>query len=87
MLPISAEGASGAKVRGRLDLNDPIDVLRATRRVMFADHENLLVWWLKGTKYGVVDNATTALYNLEVATIFRCHNETCLLYTSDAADE
>jgi hypothetical protein len=61
--------------RQAFDPSDPAANLRALRRMMFADHEDLVFWWMKGTKYGFVDNVSTALFGMEVATILRCRND------------
>jgi hypothetical protein len=46
--------------------------LRLYRRLRFAMHEDVFFWWLRGTKFGVIDARVTPLYNMEIASIFRC---------------
>jgi hypothetical protein len=50
----------------------PADFLQRYRKLRFAMHENLFCWWLRGTKFGVVDARVTPLYNMEIASLFRC---------------
>ena len=57
---------------------DPSSLLAGYRKVLFSSNEELVFWWMKGTKYGMVDNVTQPFYNMEVVSIMRCH--------SDAAD-
>ena len=46
--------------------------LRRYRKLRFAMHEEVFFWWLRGTKFGVIDSRVTPLYNMEIASIFRC---------------
>jgi hypothetical protein len=69
------QGAGQSRSRQPFDPADPASRLQGIRKVLFANHEDLVFWWMKGSKYGIVDNVTTPFYNMEVATILRCHNE------------
>jgi hypothetical protein len=57
------------------DATNPASFLRGFRRTLFAAHQDLVFWWMKGTRYGIVDNVTTPWFGMEVATILRCHDE------------
>ena len=48
------------------------DFLHRYRKLRFALHEDVFFWWLRGTKFGVIDSRVTPLYNMEIASIFRC---------------
>ena len=79
-LPVATSAAPTAARTGAvarrvaLNLADPASVLQACRKVMFAQHEDLVCWWMKGTKYGLVENRATAFYGMEIATFLRCRN-------------
>jgi hypothetical protein len=49
----------------------PEEILRAYRKMRFGLHERPVYWWMKATKYGLVDDALTALYNMEIASFFK----------------
>jgi hypothetical protein len=48
------------------------DFLRRYRQVRFALHDRVFFWWMRGTKYGVIDAQATPLYAMEIGSIFRC---------------
>lgn len=50
------------------------EFLRRYRKLRFALHEEVFFWWIRGTKLGLVDSLITPLYNMEIASIFRCRN-------------
>jgi hypothetical protein len=66
--------ASRKAARRHFDPADPASLLHAYRKVLFAGHEKPVFWWMKGTKYGIVDNVTTPFYGMEIATILRCQD-------------
>ena len=72
---VPATGLAAKSAPGRrFDPADPASFLQGFRKVLFADHEEAVFWWMKGTKYGIVDNVTTPFFNMEVATILRCRD-------------
>ena len=73
-LPASAVNPQPRLRRDSLDTNNPSSVLQACRKVLFAQHEDLVCWWMKGTKYGLVDNRATPFYGMEIATFLRCRD-------------
>lgn len=74
LLSTASSHAAANKQRSALNIKEPTSALRAYRKVLFANHEDLVCWWMKGTKYGMVDNRTTPLYGMEIATLLRCRN-------------
>jgi hypothetical protein len=65
-----ADSAARATAPGSVGRN----FLRQYRKLRFALHEDVLFWWIRGTKLGVVDSLVTPLYHMEIASIFRCRN-------------
>ncbi len=63
---VTTTAAAGGELSG--------DSLRRYRKLRFAMHEEVFFWWLRGTKFGLVDSRVTPLYNMEIASIFRCQN-------------
>lgn len=61
--------AAGAGQRSSLASVE--DVFQAYRKLRFALHERPLFWWIRATKYGLVDNVLTPLYGMEIASIFQ----------------
>jgi hypothetical protein len=66
--------SAGAVGRRRFDPTSAANQLHAVRRILFADHEEPLCWWMKGIKYGMVGNVTTPLCQMEAATLQRCRH-------------
>ncbi len=53
----------------------PTEILAAYRKMHFALHERPLFWWIKATKYGLVDDEITALYQMDIASFFELESD------------
>lgn len=62
-------GAGGATTVA--EANEPRALLRAFRRLRYAEGDTLAFWWMRATKYGLVDNRLTPLFGLEIGNIAR----------------
>jgi hypothetical protein len=51
--------------------NQPANLLRAWRRLRYAEGGTLAFWWMRATKYGLVDNGLTPLFGMEIGNIAR----------------
>jgi len=58
-----------------VDLNDPKQLLEAYQRLSGSFDDRLIIWWMTGTRYGVVDAHATALYNMEVGMFHRWYRQ------------
>jgi len=54
-----------------LNLEDPWDRLTALAKLRGDIDGNTVMWWMKGVRYGVVDNVTTPLFNMLVGSFQR----------------
>jgi len=54
-----------------LDLNDPWDRLTALAKLRGNTDGSTVMWWMKGVRYGVVDNVITPLFNMLVGSFQR----------------
>ncbi|MBL8225314.1 MAG: DUF1838 family protein [Chromatiales bacterium] len=54
--------------------NQPDNLLRAWRRLRYAEGDTLAFWWMRATKYGLVDNRLTPLFGMEIGNIARTHD-------------
>jgi hypothetical protein len=70
-----AAGAGAAAPSARtFDPDDPVQVHRAYRRMRFATHERPFFWWMRGTRYAVIDNRPQPLFEMHVGTFMRCRD-------------
>ena len=53
----------------------PGEILNAYRKMRYALHNRPVFWWMKATKYGLVDDVLTPLYGMEIASIFKVEND------------
>ncbi len=51
---------------------DAATALRWLRRLRYASGDTPVYWWMVGTKYGVVEQRMTPLYDMYIATVARC---------------
>jgi hypothetical protein len=51
--------------------SDPGALLEAYQRLSGSFDNRLIIWWMSGTRYGVVDAKTTPLYGMEVGMFHR----------------
>ncbi len=47
----------------------PNDMLATYRKMRFALHDKPIFWWMRATKYGLVDGELTPLYGMEIGNI------------------
>lgn len=52
-------------------LSDPHELLLAFQRLSGSLDDRLIIWWMTGTRYGVVDAQATALYGMQVGMFHR----------------
>lgn len=64
--PLSLMGASAA-----LDLDDPWDRLTALAKLRGDIDGSTVMWWMKGVRYGVVDNIITPLFGMLIGSFQR----------------
>jgi hypothetical protein len=72
---LAAPALAAPHVRQAFSPAEPANRLQGLRKVLFAGHEELVFWWMKGTASGLVDSVATPLYGMEVATILRCRTQ------------
>ena len=82
LLQILLAGAAGIggcqpalTVRKRPDLSDPRDLLDAYQRLSGSFDDRLVIWWMSGTRYGVVNAQSRALYGMEVGMFHRFYRQ------------
>jgi len=68
LLPAVA-GAAGSNALA--DANEPQALLRAYRRLRYAEGDTLAFWWMRATKYGLVGDRLTPLFGMEIGNIAR----------------
>lgn len=56
-------------------LTDPTGLLEAYQRLSGSFDDRLVIWWMTGTRYGVVDAKSTALYGMEVGMFHRWYQQ------------
>lgn len=72
-LPLGA--CSTASRKRTPNLADPAQLLEAYQRLSGSMDDRLVIWWMSGTRYGVVDARSTALYNMEVGMFHRWYRQ------------
>jgi len=72
-LPLVA--CTSAASRSNVDLKNPPQLLDAYQRLSGSFDDRLIIWWMSGTRYGVVDARSTALYNMEVGMFHRWYRQ------------
>ncbi|MBT8422890.1 MAG: DUF1838 domain-containing protein, partial [Gammaproteobacteria bacterium] len=60
-----------AHAAGELDLDDPWDRLTALAKLRGDTSGKTVMWWMKGVRYGVVDNEITPLFNMLIGSFQR----------------
>ena len=50
---------------------NPRRALEIYRKMRFALHEEPIYWWIRATKYGLVDSELIPLYQMEIASFFK----------------
>lgn len=67
--PAAADGASD--LAGQLRFDAPDRLLEMFMRLSGSLDERLVIWWMEGTRYGVVDAFVTPLYGMKVGMFHR----------------
>jgi hypothetical protein len=62
-------GAGAGEAQSLADANEPRKLLTALRRLRYAEAGVLSFWWMRATKYGLVDNRLTPLFGMEIGNI------------------
>lgn len=60
-----------ARASDALDLDDPWDRLTALAKFRGSLDGATVMWWMKGTRYGVVDNIVTPLFNMLIGSFVK----------------
>lgn len=68
---LAAGPSEAARAPYRLDPADPASALRAYRRIRLCDDERVFFWWMSGTRYAQIENKLTAMFDIEICSIFR----------------
>lgn len=75
VLNLALAGALGPRLTAaapqRPGLTSSEELFAAYRKVRLAADEQPLFWWIKATKYGLVEDVLTPLYGMEIASIFK----------------
>jgi hypothetical protein len=69
LVPKSATAAQ--KALPKLDPNDPKDAALIYRKLAWATDDRMGFWWMRGTRYGIVDNTPTPFWEMHVGTLFK----------------
>jgi hypothetical protein len=56
-------------------LTEPTLLLEAYQRLSGSFDDRLIIWWMSGTRYGVIDSQSTALYGMEVGMFHRWYRQ------------
>ena len=63
-----------ARRGGALAVEDPAQLHRVYRRIRYAGDDRLVFWWMKGRRYGIVDNVMTPFFDMNVGSMHRCRD-------------
>ncbi len=55
-------------------LENPDNLYRHYRRIRFASDERVFFWWLRGRRFGFVDQLMTPFFTMHVGSMHRCRN-------------
>ncbi len=66
-----APGAPGGAPGG---VEDPAAFNRHFRRIRYAPAGDLVFWWMRGRRYGLVDNRLIPFFDMHVGSMHRCRN-------------
>ncbi len=76
--PATAEaGPAGALAAGPTPaggVDDPAAFNRHYRRIRYAPGTDLLFWWMRGRRYGLVDNQLIPFFDMHVGSMHRCRD-------------
>ena len=68
---VQAAGSGRAAPAAPPDLGDRRQLARAFRKLAYSLDDAVTFWWMRGTRYGMVDSVATPLWDMHVATWFR----------------
>ena len=66
-----AEAGKAKGTAATLDLADREQLALAYRKMAFSADDSLAFWWLRGTRYGVVDSVATPMWDMHVGAWMR----------------
>jgi Protein of unknown function (DUF1838) len=66
------DDTAGAQPKGSIE--DPAAFNRYYRRIRYAPGDDLLFWWMRGRRYGLVDNQLTPFFDMHVGSMHRCRD-------------
>ncbi len=55
-------------------LEDPAAFNRLQRRICFAPGDDIVFWWMRGRRYGLIDNHLVPLFDMHVGRMHRCRD-------------
>ena len=55
-------------------LEDPAAFNRLQRRICFAPGDDIVFWWMRGRRYGLIDNQLVPLFDMHVGRMHRCRD-------------
>jgi hypothetical protein len=67
-------GARSDRATALAALADPAQRHAIYRRMRYAGHQDVFYWWLRGTRYGLIDNELTPFFRMEVGSMHRCQD-------------
>lgn len=73
----TAAPAAGPAVRSSAPaagVEDPAAFNRHYRRIRYAPGADLLFWWMRGRRYGLVDNQLMPFFDMHVGSMHRCRD-------------
>lgn len=74
---VAALGPTAIAAAGRAeppDLDDEQQLARAFRKLAYSLDETVMFWWMRGTRYGVVDSFATPFWDMYVGAWFTTHD-------------
>ncbi|TDJ44669.1 MAG: DUF1838 domain-containing protein [Gammaproteobacteria bacterium] len=71
----SVEPAPAVPDRSVPDLSDPAVLLEAYMRLSGALDDRLIIWWMDGVRYGVVDARAQALFGMKIGLFHRFYRQ------------
>jgi hypothetical protein len=70
-LSLAAAPAVASAAAWRIDPADPLSALRTYRRMRLSDDDRVFFWWMSGTRYAQIENKLTAMFDIEICSIFK----------------
>lgn len=70
----AASRRAGASPPRAFDPDDATQVRYALRRMHFSTSNDTFCWWMRGTRFAVIDTRPVPLFEMHVGTIMRCRD-------------